>query len=405
MRWLPHPRTRRPAAPGPDRPPSPLAVLLNREEVALAEPRGRRLLRGRRVLVTGACGTVGGALCRRVRLLGPDSVCLVDKDGRGLERLARELAGEPGGGRVTIAEGDVRDAERVDRVLGVARPELLFHAAGRHRLAEVEGDPCRGVADNVLGTRHVVDSAVRHGVRRLVLVSSDRAAEPTSVLGATMRLGELLLQTATGGPTCFAAVRIGDVIGDVIGAAGEDVGGGLGGGGGVPRSPRGPLGPLARRIAAGEVVTVAHPEAARHVMTVAEAAGLLIEAAALAEEAETFALDTGGPVPVIDLVQRYAAQLRTPAVTIRFSGLGPGEKLAEKAFADSERRIRTAHPKIWGTRPVPPPAGLPRLLDELAAAARAGDPAEVRLLLRRLLPEYRPARPPRPFCGVTRDQR
>ncbi|MFI0367398.1 SDR family NAD(P)-dependent oxidoreductase [Actinomadura sp. 1N219] len=384
MRWFPPHRPRRAAVPAAAPPPaSPFALLLDREEIVLAELRGLRLVRGRRVLVTGACGTVGAALCRRVRRLGPAALCLVDKDVRGLDRLARELAGEPGDCRVTLAEADVRDADRVDAVVGDALPELLFHAAGRHRLAEVEDDPCRGVADNVIGTRHVVDSAVRHGTRRLVLVSSDRAAEPTSVLGATMRLGELLLRTATGGPTCFAAVRVGDVIG----------------------APGAPLGPLAHPIAAGEVVTVAHPEAARHVMTVAEAAGLLIEAAALAEEAETFALDLGRPVPVLDLVQRYAAQLRSPVVTIRFSGLGPGEKLAEKAFADSEPRLRTAHPKIWGTRPAPPPAGLPPLLDALAAAAEAGDAAGVRLLLRRLLPEYRPARRPLPPCEVIREYR
>lgn len=387
MRWFPPRRLRRAAAPAAAAPPTgPFAPLLDRNEIVLAEPRGHRLLRGRRVLVTGACGTVGGALCRRVRRFGPASLCLVDKDGRGLERLAGELAARAGAVRVTLAEADVRDADRVDEVVGAARPELIFHAAGQNRLSAVEDDPCRGVADNVLGTRHVVDAAVRHGARRLVLVSSDRAAEPTSVLGATMRLGELLLQTATGGPTCFAAVRVGDVIGP-------------------PGAPAGILGPLARRIRAGEVVTITHPEAARHVMTVGEAAGLLIEAAALAEEAETFALDIGRPVPVLDLVQRYAAQLRTPAVTIRFVGLGPGEKLAEKAFADSERRIRTAHPKIWGTRPAPPPAGLPRLLDALAAAAAAGDAAEVRLLLRRLLPEYRPARRSLPACEVIREFR
>ncbi|WP_158581445.1 SDR family NAD(P)-dependent oxidoreductase [Actinomadura spongiicola] len=383
MRWFPSHRPRRGAAPAVAAA-SPLALLLDREEIVLTDLRGRRLVRGRRVLVTGACGTVGAALCRRIRRLDPAALCLVDNDGRRLERLARTLTGEPGDGRIAIAVADVRDADRLDAVIDDRRPELLFHAAGRHRLSAVENDPCRGVADNVVGTRHVVDSAVRHGVRRLVFVSSDRAAEPTSVLGATMRLGEMLLQTATGGPTCFAAVRVGQVIG----------------------ASSAPLGrPLAHRIAAGEVITVAHPEAARHVMTVTEAVGLLIEAAALAEEAETFALDMGRPVPVLDLVQRYAAQVHSPAVTIRFSGLGPGEKLAEKAFADSEQRIRTAHPKIWGTRPAPPPGGLPRLLDALAAAAEARDADEVRLLLRRLLPEYRPARRPLSASEVTREIR
>ncbi|TMR00302.1 NAD-dependent epimerase/dehydratase family protein [Actinomadura soli] len=332
-------------------PASPLALLMGRDEVDLAGPRGRVLVRGRRVLVTGACGAVGRALCDQLERLEPAELCAV-----------------------TVSEMDVRDAGRVDRVIEDARPDLLFHTAARDGLADVEGDPCGGVADNVLATRHVIDGAVRHGVRRLVFVSSDKAAVPTSVLGATMRLGELLLRTATGGPTCFAAVRVGSVIGE----AGP------------------PLSLLADRIASRQVVTITHPEAARHLMTVEEAAGLLIEAAAMAEEAETFVLDMGRPVPVIDLVHRYAQQLRLPEVTIRFSGLGPGEKLAEQAFADSERRIRTAHPKIWATRPAAPPAGLPQLLDELDAAAGAGDADAVRLLLRRLLPEYHPVRRPEP---------
>ncbi|MGI5323124.1 polysaccharide biosynthesis protein [Actinomadura nitritigenes] len=377
MRWFP-PRLARRDDPPPPVPVSPLALLMGRDEVALAGLRGLRLVRGRRVLVTGACGTVGSALSRQVRRLEPEALCLVDKDAAGLARLGRELAaeagGDAGGAGVTLAEADVRDGARFDRVVRDARPDLLFHTAGQNELAKVEQDPCRGVADNVVGTRHAVDSAVRHDVQRMVFVSSDKAAEPTSVFGATMRLGELLLQTATGGPTCFAAVRVGNVIGEA---------GAL-------------LSLLAHRISSGEVVTITHPEVARHFMTVAEAAGLLIEAAALAEEAETFVLDMGRPVPVVELVHRYAEQLRLPEVTIRFSGLGPGEKLAEKAFADSERRIRTAHPKIWATRPAPPPAGLPQLLDELAAAAGAGDDGRVRLLLRRLLPEYHPVRRPLP---------
>ena len=359
-------------------PVSPLALLMGRDEVVMARHRGRRLVRGRRVLVTGACGTVGRALCHQVGLLEPAALTLLDRDAEGLDRLAGELAG------VTPAQADVRDGRRVDRVIGEARPDLLFHTAGRNELADVERDPCRGVAHNVLGTRHVLDAAVRHGVERVVFVSSDKAADPTSVFGATMRLGELLLRTATPGPTCFAAVRVGNVIGEA-----------------------GPLlSLLAHRISSGEVVTITHPEVARHFMTVEEAAGLLIEAAAMAEEAETFVLDMGRPVPVVDLVHRYAEQLRLPEVTIRFSGLGPGEKLAEKAFADSERRIRTAHPKIWATRPAAPPAGLPQLLDELEAAAGARDDDAVRLLLRRLLPEYHPVRrperaeapPPGPAC-------
>lgn len=364
-------RSRRAAGPADEA--SPLVRLLGRDEV-VAGQRGRRLVRGRRVLVTGACGTVGSALCHQVKRLEPAALWLVDVDGERLRRLGHEMTGRLERTRVHAAEADVRDRDRIAEVVGRARPDLVFHTAGPNELAAVERDPCRGVAANVAGARHVLDSAVRADVERLVLVSSDKAAEPTSVYGATMRLCEMLLAGAAGGRTRFAAVRVGNVLG-----------------------PAGPLLTLlARRIAAGEAVTITHPEVARHFMTAAEAAGLLLEAAAMAERAETFALDVGGPVPVVELVHRYAEQLRLPEVTIRFSGLGPGEKLAEKAFSDSEPLIRTAHPRIWATRPATPPAGLPRLLDALEAAAEAGDPDRVRLLLRRLLPEYRPVRRPPP---------
>ncbi|MEU5877478.1 SDR family NAD(P)-dependent oxidoreductase [Spirillospora sp. NPDC047279] len=366
-------RWRTPPPPAPAEA-SPLARLMGRDEVVLADLRGRRLVAGRRVLVTGACGTVGSALCHHLKRLDPAALCLVDRDGAGLATLAHEMTGRLEAARVRIGEVDVGDRAAVDELVARVRPDLVFHTAAQKTLAAVERDPCLGVIANVLGTRTVVDAAVRNDVDRLVLVSSDKAADPTSVFGATMRLGELLTRGATGGRTRFAAVRTGNVIGE----------------------PGSLLSTLAHRISAGEVVTITHPEVARHFMTVDEAAGLLLEAAALAEEAETFVLDMGSPVPVIELVHRYAEQLRLPEVTIRFSGLGPGEKLAEKAFADSERRIRTVHPKIWATRPAPPPAGLPRLLDALCAAAHEGDDDEVRLLLRRLLPEYRPVRRPRP---------
>ncbi|GAA2596103.1 SDR family NAD(P)-dependent oxidoreductase [Actinomadura fulvescens] len=367
-------RAGEPTGPAPPAEASPLALLMGRDEVVLAGRRGHRLVAGRRVLVTGACGTVGSAFCHQVKNLDPAALCLVDRDGARLRHLGQEMTGTLDAERVMLAETDVSERDAVDDVFRAARPELVFHTAGQNELAKVELRPSRGVTANVLGTRHVVDASVLHGVARMVFVSSDKAADPTSVLGATMRLGELLTQGAIGGPTCFAAVRIGNVIGE----------------------PGALLSTLAHRISSHEVVTITHPEVARHFMTVTEAAGLLLEAAALAEEAETFVLDMGSPVPVIELVHRYAEQLRLPEVTIRFSGLGPGEKLAEKTFADSERRIRTAHPKIWATRPAPPPAGLPQLLDALCDAARGGDDDEVRLLLRRLLPEYHPVRRPRP---------
>jgi FlaA1/EpsC-like NDP-sugar epimerase len=345
-----------------------LSVLLGRDEVAVAGSRTGRLIAGRRVLVVGAYGPVGAALAQEIARLGPAGLWLLDSDGERFDLVQGDV---PGSQRVAV---DLTDVGRLAAVFDDIHPELVFHLAGRSSLASLELDPCEAVRTNVRTTHHVVEAAVRGGVERVVLVSTDKAADPASVLGATKRLAEMVAQTAAGGRTCFATVRLGNLIG----------------------TPGSLLSVLARRIPRNEAVTLTHPQVARHFMTLGEAAGVVLEAAALAEEAETFVLDMGGPVPVLDLVHRYAEQLCLPEVTIRFSGLGPGEKLAEKVFSDSERQVRTAHPKIWATRPAPLPPGLPRLLNALYEAADQGDDAQVRILLRRLLPEYRPVRRPGP---------
>jgi FlaA1/EpsC-like NDP-sugar epimerase len=351
-----------------------LSRLIGRDEVAVPSSRARRVVQGRRVLVTGAGGMIGSALSHQLTRLNPASLTMIDQDALELRRLRLEIDGSGclAMDRIATVRADVRDGDEIAKIFEDAQPELVFHAAQHQRLPELERDPCEGVRTNVRGTQHVVDAAVRFRVRRLALVSTDKAADPTSVFGATKRLSELVLQTHAGGPTCFAAVRFGNVIG----------------------SPGSLLSALAGRIARNEAITITHPDVARHFMTVEEAAGLVLEATALAEEAETFVLDMGNPVPVVDLVHRYAEQLHVPEVTIRFSGLGSGEKLAEKVFSDTERRVPTAHPKVWATGPCPVPAGLPRLLGSLYAAADVGDEDATRTLLRRLLPEYRPLRRP-----------
>jgi FlaA1/EpsC-like NDP-sugar epimerase len=319
------------------------AGLLGRDEVALPGERARRLINGRRVLITGAASLAGAALAGCVARLDPAVLDLI--------------------------EGAEPDAAGL---LDVTRPHLVFHAAGSAALAALEADPCEAVRVNVLATHRLVDAARRRGVEPFVLISTDKAADPASVYGATKRLAEMVAQTSAGSATCVATARLGTVLSqDAL-----------------------------RSMRAGEVVVLTHPEVARNFMTAAEAAGLVIEAALLAEKSETFVLEMGGPTPVVAMVHRYAEQLGLPEVTIRFSGLGPGEKLAEQVFSHGEHQIRTAHPKIWATRPAPLPAGLPPILDALYGAARQGDDGTVRMLLRRLLPEYRPLRRPDPiFTG------
>lgn len=340
-----------------------LRRLLDRDELAVASTRARRFLARRRVLVTGACGTVGAQLTRQVRTCAPALLVQLDNDGGALRRLA----GESAAGRAAVA--DIRDGPSLNELFDEIRPEVVFHTAGYNNdPRSLERRPAAAVQTNVLGTRNLVRASVRGGVERFVLVSTDQAADPVSVLGATRRLSELVLQAEAGGPTCFAAVRAGSVLG----------------------SKASPLAMVAAQLAAGQAITVAHPDLTRHVVTAREVAELALEAAAMPEEAEAFALDTGEPTSVLEMVGGFADGLRLPEVTIRFTGLGPGERLRAKSFSDSETRVRTAHPRIRATRATPLPRGRNELLAALFAASARGADDEVRVLMRRILPEYRP---------------
>jgi FlaA1/EpsC-like NDP-sugar epimerase len=213
---------------------------------------------------------------------------------------------------------------------------------------------------------------VQYGTSRFVLISTDKAADPTSVLGATKRLAEIVVQAAAGSSTCMASVRFGNVLGS-----------------------RGSLlSVLAGQVARDQAITVTHPDVTRFFMTIEEAAGLVLEAATLAEYSETFVLDMGEPVGIVDLVHKYAAAVHLPHVRIKFTGLRPGEKLAEKIFSDSEVQLRTAHPKVWSTRAAEVPSDLKPMLDRLYAAAARNDADATLAILRQILPDYQPANHP-----------
>lgn len=342
--------------------------LLGRSEVRVVSERAATLITNRRVLVTGAGGSIGSELCRQIRGFGPSALYLLDHDESNLHRLQLEITGSGllEGDEIIIA--DIRDQRRIDQIFAATRPELVFHAAAHKHLPLLERHACEAVKSNVRGTQNIVAAAVRHGTSRLVLISTDKAADPTSVLGATKRLAELVVQRAAGSGVTLASVRFGNVLGS-----------------------RGSfLSVLADQIAHDEPVTVTHPEVERFFMTVEEAVGLVLETAAMAEYAETFVLDMGEPVPIVNLVHNYATQLNLPNVEIRYTGLRPGEKLSEKVFSDAEERVASAHPKIWATRCTPPPPDFDSLLDQLYAAADDGEAACTKELLQRLVPEYRP---------------
>jgi FlaA1/EpsC-like NDP-sugar epimerase len=346
--------------------------LLGRDEVHIASHRARSLVQGRRVLVTGAGGSIGSELCRQIKRFNPAALYLLDHDESNLHALHLEVAGSGLLDSNEIVVADVRDRRRLEQVFAQTRPDLVFHAAAHKHLPLLERHPCEAVKTNVLGTHYLVDLAVKYNTARFVLISTDKAADPTSVLGATKRLAEIVVQAVAGGPTCMASVRFGNVLGS-----------------------RGSLlTVLADQVAKGQPITITHPDVTRFFMTVEEAVGLVLEAATMAEYAETFVLDMGDPVPIVDLVHKYAAAVHLSEVVIRFTGLRPGEKLNEKVFSDSELRLPSAHPKVWSTRSNDVPPDLDAMLASLYAAASDNDAESTIALLRQMLPEYQPSRPP-----------
>ncbi|MFD8305488.1 DegT/DnrJ/EryC1/StrS family aminotransferase [Streptomyces sp. NPDC059690] len=347
--------------------------LIGRAEVHVVSPEARSTVTGRRVLVTGAGGSIGSELCHQVRAFGPSRLYLLDHDESNLHRLQLELYGDAL--RCDdIVISDIRDRPRIDQVFRELRPEVVFHAAAHKHLPLLELHPGEGVKTNVRGTENLVRAAAAVGTARFVLISTDKAADPVSVLGATKRLAELVVQNSQQDAppgTVFSAVRFGNVLGS-----------------------RGSLlSVVAEQLGTGSPVTVTHPDVTRFFMTVEEAVGLVLEAARMAHGGEVFVLDMSGPVRIVDLVRKFARSVHVPDVDIRFTGLRPGEKLNETLFCAQEKHTATTHPRILAATPVAHPPALARRLPALYAAAERNDADEVRRALAGLLPGFPAAEP------------
>ncbi|MFI7007320.1 DegT/DnrJ/EryC1/StrS family aminotransferase [Streptomyces sp. NPDC050145] len=350
--------------------------LIGRSEIHVVSPRARSVIAGKRVLVTGAGGSIGSELCRQVRGFEPSRLFLLDHDESNLHRLQLDLYGDALRDD-DIVISDIRDRARIDQVFGELRPEVIFHAAAHKHLPLLERHPCEGVKSNVLGTENLVRAALATDAERFILISTDKAADPVSVLGATKRLAELTVQAHAGSATRLAAVRFGNVLGS-----------------------RGSLlSVLAEQLASGGPVTVTHRDVERFFMTVEEAVGLVLEAGRMTASGEVFVLDMGDPVRIVDLVHRFARSLNVPDPQIRFTSLRQGEKLKETLFSEQEDCIRTSHPRIFATSQASCPTleQLPQRLSELYAAAERNDPAGTRQVLAGLLPSFpsSPATAPR----------
>ena len=340
--------------------------LLGRPEHRNLRPAVRAALTGARVLVTGAGGSIGQELCRQIRSCAPASLHMLDHDESNLHNLQLELDGKALLDNPEAIIADIRDRARIEQVFRAARPDIVFHAAAHKHLPLLERHPCEGVKSNVLGTQNLIQAALEVDTACFLLISTDKAADPRSILGATKRLAEMVVQAHANRQTRVCSVRFGNVLGS-----------------------RGSfLTAVAEQIGRGDPVTVTDPEVTRFFMTVEEAVGLVLSAAPMAEGGETFVLDMGEPVRIVDLARRYAEQLHVSDLQIRYTGLRPGEKLHETLFAESEERLPTVNPAISATRPSRLPDDFSGRLDKLYSAAADGLDDQVRGMLEDLMPDY-----------------
>lgn len=354
--------------------------VLGRPQATLDRDAMRALIAGRRVLVTGAGGTIGSELVRQVAGFGPAALTLVDSSEYALYLIDREMGeGFPELERRAMI-GDVRDRARVAEVMRLAAPEIVFHAAALKHVPLMEANVDDAVLTNAIGSRVVADAARDAGVRAVVLISTDKAVNPTNVMGATKRLAEAYAQALDledGSQTRFVTTRFGNV----LGSTGSVV----------------PL--FQRQLEKGGPLTVTHPEMTRYFMTVREAVELVLQAAALEVATEggrggITVLDMGEPVRIVDLARqmiRLAGLVPDEDVRIEFTGLRPGEKLYEELFHDAEALEPTPVPALRRARPRTTDIALmARGLDELEAAARDRDTAATLRILSKLVPEYAP---------------
>ncbi len=355
--------------------------LLGRPQTVLDRASMAAMIAGRRVLVTGAGGTIGGELTRQIMELAPAELVLVDHSEFTLYRIERELIER----RPTLPRRallcDVRDGDRVAALLAATRPELVFHAAALKHVPIVEAQPSEGVLTNLIGTRNLADACQAAGVASMVLISTDKAVNPASVMGASKRAAESYCQardilSAGRGGTRYVTVRFGNV----LGSTGSVV----------------PL--FQRQLERGGPLTVTHPGMARYFMTAREAVELVLQAAALGggqgiEGGKIFVLDMGEPVRILDLARQMIrlAGLRPDAdIRIEFTGLRPGEKLHEELLHASEELVPTRFQGILLAAPrTADLALLSRAIEEIGDAAAAGRDEQVLALLERLVPEYR----------------
>jgi FlaA1/EpsC-like NDP-sugar epimerase len=345
--------------------------LLPRAPVNLDIERARELVRGRRVLVTGAGGSIGSELARQIEALEPERLLLLERYENNLYAVFNSL-GENPCARPLV--GDITDARRLHAIMREHRPQIVFHAAAHKHVPLMELNPCEAIKNNVTGTRHVVEASVRFGVDKFVLISTDKAVNPTSLMGATKRVAELVVQSMAGqGSTQWVTVRFGNVLGS--------------NGSVIPR--------WMEQIESGGPVTLTHPEVRRFFMLIPEAVQLILQSAAVTRGGDIFALEMGEQIPLLEMARnliRLSGYVPDDEIPIAHVGLRPGEKLSEELVGDDERVDSSPSEKILRLRPLVTrdSAELQAAVARLGKLASQGDVAAVLSLLCQIVPTFQP---------------
>jgi FlaA1/EpsC-like NDP-sugar epimerase len=354
--------------------------LLGRERVDLETENIRQVLQDHVVLVTGAGGSIGSELCRQIATYHPERLLLLDRSEPQLFQIEQELIGLGHAQRIVPLVGDILDVTRMKEIFGKFRPEVVFHAAAHKHVPMMEHQPCEAIKNNSMGTAQLAEVALGYGVDRFVLISSDKAINPTNVMGATKRLAEMYIQSlyaAHPDRTKFMAVRFGNV----LGSSGSVI----------------PV--FQKQIAEGGPVKVTDPEMTRFFMTIPEASMLVLQSAMQGVGGEIFVLDMGKPVRIVDLARQMielSGLKPDEDIKIEFVGTRPGEKLFEEITHKGENFVPTEHVKIF--RFISQPKDLDKIrkhLQNIHQHLPTAEADELKLLLHDAVPDYSPYRAPK----------
>jgi FlaA1/EpsC-like NDP-sugar epimerase len=351
-----------------------LEDLLGREQIRLEEDRIQQSITGKRILVTGAAGSIGSELCRQIAAFTPSKLIALDQAESELFKIDQELRHKYPNLEIVPIIGDIRDIRTVEEVVRKYSIESIYHAAAYKHVPMMEAHILEAVRNNVLGTRNLVDVARRHRVSSFVMISSDKAVNPSSVMGLTKRIAELIASAASneeGNVTNFVSVRFGNVL-----------------------ESNGSVVPTFRtQIATGGPVTVTHPDMRRYFMSIREAVQLVLQASTMGKGSNTFVLDMGEPVRILDLAHnmiQLAGFVPNEDIEIRITGLRPGEKLFEEIALEGENVLPTYHEKIRIFKGMDvESAAVSRWLSQLESLIEQREEKKVLQHLSELVPEYK----------------